>query len=215
MGTQRIADVLARAGLHLSKTSVRRYLEQPRPAKWPSATPPPAATNAPSGRTVTAQYPGHVFNVDLTTVATALGFWVPWIPQAIAQCWPFCWWVGVVMDHLSRRVVGFALWRQEPTAAEVTAMLDTAAAVAGRYPRHLISDRRSDAQRALLRPPARSRRPSLRSAGSLPQPWREAPCQSRDGRRAPRRPVPRPGAPSRHRAPPSRVSSWAPVSRRA
>jgi len=45
------------------------------------------------------------------------------VPQAWAQCWPFAWKIGVVIDHFSRRVVGTACWKTEPSAAEVIAML--------------------------------------------------------------------------------------------
>lgn len=29
------------------------------------------------------------------TGPTALGFWASWVPFALPQVWPFCWWVGV------------------------------------------------------------------------------------------------------------------------
>ena len=31
------------------------------------------------------------------------------MPFALPQCWPFSWWLAVVMDHYSRRVMGFAV----------------------------------------------------------------------------------------------------------
>jgi len=33
---------------------------------------------------VRADYPHHVWHVDLTVVPTLFGFWVPWLPQALA-----------------------------------------------------------------------------------------------------------------------------------
>lgn len=141
-GTQRIADVLARAGLHLARATVRRVLREPRPLP---ERPVPAPTNAraASRRTVTARYSGHVWNVDLTVMPTAFGFWVPWVPQAWAQCRPFAWKIGVVIDHFSRRVVGTACWKTEPSAAEVIAMLETTVLASGRTPKHLVSDQGS------------------------------------------------------------------------
>jgi transposase InsO family protein len=100
----------------------------------------PAAAEPPTTRPVTAKHPNHVFNVDLTTFATAFGFWVPWLPPCWVQRWPFCWCIGVVMDHYSRRIVALGLWRKEPTSAEVIAMLEAAAASAGGYPKYIISD---------------------------------------------------------------------------
>jgi len=38
--------------------------------------------------------------VDLTAVPIG-GFWTSWLPFALPQCWPFCWWVVVVIDHYS------------------------------------------------------------------------------------------------------------------
>jgi len=26
----------------------------------------------------------------------------------LPQRWPFCWWVGVIVDHFSRRIMGVA-----------------------------------------------------------------------------------------------------------
>src|SRR5712692_3509576 len=47
-----------------------------------------------------------------TTVPTSLGFWASWAPFALPQVWPFCWWVVVAVDHYSRRVMGFAVFRR-------------------------------------------------------------------------------------------------------
>jgi hypothetical protein len=37
------------------------------------------------------RYPHHVWNVDLTVMPIASGFWVPWLPFCLAQRWPFGW----------------------------------------------------------------------------------------------------------------------------
>ena len=47
----------------------------------------------------------------------------------------------MVVDHSSRRAVGFAVFRKAPSAAEVAASLDLAIANVGRAPRHIISDK--------------------------------------------------------------------------
>jgi hypothetical protein len=68
---------------------------------------------------VTAKRPNHVWHVDLTTVPMQLGLWCPWSPWALPQSWPWCWWVVIVLDHYSRRVMGFALFRKTPMSVEV------------------------------------------------------------------------------------------------
>ena len=92
LGKVKIAQVLARADLHLAPKTVRRMVEAPRPPKSRLAHPA-------VGRVLTARYPNHVWHVDLTTVPTALGFWIPWTPFTKAQVWPFCWWVALAVDH--------------------------------------------------------------------------------------------------------------------
>jgi len=76
----------------------------------------------------------------LTTVPTAAGFWVPWLPFTWPPAWPFCWWVAVVLDHFSRAVVGFAVFFRPPTSAEVQRSLGLAIRRAGRRPKYVISD---------------------------------------------------------------------------
>jgi putative transposase len=133
MGRVRIAQVLARAGLHLGPTTVRRMLRPPR-----SPEPFPISQTAP--RSITARKPNDLWHVDLTTVSTALGFWAAWVPFALPQVWPFCWWVGVVIDHCSRRVMGFAVYRGQPSAHTVRGFLQRLFGEAGNRPRHVVSD---------------------------------------------------------------------------
>jgi putative transposase len=133
LGKVKIAQILARAGLHLGPTTIRRMLrdpKRPRPAKAPCAVP----------RIVTARRPNHLWHVDLTTVPTAAGFWIPWIPFARPLVWPFCWWVALAVDHFSRRVMGFAVYRREPTSAAMRRFLQGVSQVTGQRPRNLISD---------------------------------------------------------------------------
>jgi hypothetical protein len=114
LGKVKIAQVLARAGLHLCATTVGRMLKAktstPKPTEAPSTQAPTAAT----ARVVTAKRPNHVWHVDLTIVPTGSGFWTAWLPFSLPQCWPFCWWIAYVVDHFSRKVMGFALFRKQP-----------------------------------------------------------------------------------------------------
>jgi len=65
---------------------------------------------------------------------------VPRLPFALPQVWPFCWWLAVVVDHFSRRVTGFAVYRALPSSASVRRFLEAAFRGAGEIPRDLISD---------------------------------------------------------------------------
>src|SRR5207249_5363351 len=61
-------------------------------------------------------------------------------PLALPPIWPFCWWVAIVVDHFSRRVMGVAVFTKEPSSKQVRTLLDRAIAIAGAGPRHLITD---------------------------------------------------------------------------
>ena len=166
-GKVRISQLLARAGLALSASTAGRLLRRPPAATPPEPPSPPAAAHAGDGagatasagpraeagsdavtepppparkRRVTARFPHHLWHADLTVVPTALGFWVPWLPFAIAQRWPFGAWVAIVLDHFSRTVVARAVFHKEPTSAEVCSVLDRAVSAAGTAPRHLVTD---------------------------------------------------------------------------
>jgi putative transposase len=133
MGARRLAEVLARAGLHLGATTVRRKLK-------PAPKPAPKAKRSSKASAVTAKHPNHVWHLDLTTVPTIGGFWISWWPFAIPQRWPFCWWVAVVVDHFSRRATGKAHFKKEPTARDVTTLLGRLGHGLGRLPSHLITN---------------------------------------------------------------------------
>jgi putative transposase len=133
MGRVRIARILARAGLHLGPTTVRRMLRVPSPPNLRRA--PEAAP-----RHITARKPNDLWHLDLTTVPTCLGFWIPWRPFALPQAWPFCWWVAVAVDHASRRIMGYAVFRYQPRAVAVRDFLKSLIRDVGCGPRHLVTD---------------------------------------------------------------------------
>ena len=70
-----------------------------------------------------------------------MGFWSPWLPFALPQCWPFCWWVAVIIDHYSRRVMGFAAFRNNPASESVQYFLASAINDASATPKYFISDK--------------------------------------------------------------------------
>jgi transposase InsO family protein len=133
MGKRRIARVLAQAGLHLGATTVRRRLQ-------PSPKPPSKSKKQSVLRTVTAKGSNHVWHLDFTPVPTAGGFWISWLPFALPQRWPFCWWVAVVIDHFSRRALGTTTFKKEPTAGDVMRFLNRVKRRVGCWPHHLITD---------------------------------------------------------------------------
>jgi transposase InsO family protein len=130
LGKVKIAQILARAGLHLGVTTVacmRRDPPKPAPTK---------PTTMPSASRLSAKYPNHVWHVDLTTVPTSAGRWASWLPM----CWPFCWWLAVVLDHYSRRVMGVAVFDTLPASLPIRQFLGQVIAKVRAVPRHLISD---------------------------------------------------------------------------
>ena len=155
MGKKRIAQALARAGIHLGTTTVSRMLEEGRAsptdpedqAPEENATDHAEAAEAASAdaakrpeNPVKSEYVHHVWLTDLTVVPISGGFWTPWIPHALAQTWPFCWWVACVIDHYSRRVVGFAVFGKQPTSVEMRAFLGRAIANVRQSPKYLVTD---------------------------------------------------------------------------
>jgi putative transposase len=134
-GNVRIAHVLARVGLHLSATTVRRIVSE--------KVPPPEDLDevVVNRRRVIAKHPGHTWHVDLTTVPTRAGFWISWFPFSLPQRWPFCWWVAAAVDQFSRALVGFAVFKQSPTSAEMQQFLDRVARAAGGRPKYIITDK--------------------------------------------------------------------------
>jgi transposase InsO family protein len=153
LGKLRIAHSLAQAGLHLSKTTVARMLKRPEPKTVPPKTTQAVkgtkaaghaklelAPEPPRERKVTAKYPHHLWHVDLSLLPTIPGFSAPWFPFSLPQSWPFCFWIAVVLDHFSRSVVAWRLFRIEPTAAAVCRLLSDARIAAGQAPTYIVTD---------------------------------------------------------------------------
>jgi putative transposase len=137
-------NMLARAGLHVARTTIRRLLKKP-PATQRPEPPTEAAPATPSPeskpRRIVSRRPNHTWLIDLTIVPTTSGFWVPWLPFTMAQRWPFCWWVAIVLDHFSRGVVGRAVFKQQPSAADVVRVVEAARKQAGGAPKYIITDK--------------------------------------------------------------------------
>ena len=76
LGKVKIADMLARAGIHIGKTTVGRILKEK-----PLNAPKPTTCNANKLCRIVSKYPGHTFHADLTAVPISGGFWTNWIAQ--------------------------------------------------------------------------------------------------------------------------------------
>ncbi len=135
-GKVKIAEKLARVGVHIGKTTVGRILQE-KPADEPK--PRRSDVEASTSRIV-AKYPNHTVHADLTAVPISGGFWTNWFPFALSRCWPVCWWQLNVVDHFSRRALGFAVFKSDPTSEEVTAAFDRIFEQNQAKPKHIIVD---------------------------------------------------------------------------
>ena len=138
MGKRKLAETLARAGLHLGATTVGRILKE-----TPVPTPQADKEGRAVGRVVTAKHVNHVWHVDLTTVPIGSGFWATWLPFALPQRWPFCWWVLVAVDHFSRRGVATGIFAKRPDCRAVCVCLGGTIDRLETAPKYIICDRES------------------------------------------------------------------------
>jgi transposase InsO family protein len=137
MGKVRIAQTLARAGLHLAPSTVARLLRRNVPApRPPRPASPTVDLAAPLGRTVVAKRPNHVWGVDITTFDVHHGRVVPWWPFTLPPVWPTCWSIVVVLDYFSRRVIKLGCFRRVPTTEDITRLVDSV----GSVPAHVVTD---------------------------------------------------------------------------
>jgi transposase len=142
LGKVKIADKLARAGIHIGKTTVQRILKQ-KPGKEPESP----SDDRGTGNRIVAKYPSHTWHADLTAVPISGGFWTNWVPHAIWQRWPVCWWLLNVVDHYSRRLIGFAVFKTKPSSEEVTAALARIMFQERIRPKHMIVDQAAEQTR--------------------------------------------------------------------
>ncbi|MEX0717792.1 MAG: DDE-type integrase/transposase/recombinase [Planctomycetaceae bacterium] len=126
--------MLARAGLHLGATTVGRILREPARPASPARLPI-------SSRRHTAKRPNHIWHVDLTVVPTGSGLWTSWLPNAMLQRHPFAWWLAVVVDGYSRRVMGFAVFDQQPGSVAIRQFLGRTIRLVGATAKYIICDR--------------------------------------------------------------------------
>lgn len=136
LGRYKIADILARAGLHISASTVKRIVDEP-PIEPTDTIVPPSPSPTPA---VQVWYPNHVWSVDLTVVPSTDGLWLPWSPNALTQMHPYSRYVMVVIDHYSRRVMGFDVFKKQPTSALVVSAMNRICLENGVKPKYIVSD---------------------------------------------------------------------------
>jgi len=64
-----------------------------------------------------------------------------WLPFALRQRWPFCWWAVLALDQASRAVMGFAVFRTWPDSREVAAFLKRASRSSRSRPKVIVTDK--------------------------------------------------------------------------
>ncbi len=96
-----------------------------------------------TGCVVTAKRPDHVWHVDLTAVPCGLGMGCTWLPFALPQRWPFCWWVLLAVDHFSRRAVGIGVFANRPDCRAVCTCLGQVVRRVVMAPKYIVCDRDS------------------------------------------------------------------------
>jgi transposase InsO family protein len=120
-GAKRIADVIRRMNLKMSRTSVQRILR--RHPRKPAVI---AKKVKPRNTTVVAKREHHVWLVDLTTVKSFFGI----IRRRVAA----------VVDAYTRAVIATGVYPTEPTAESICSLLSRAIRDAKAKPVHLVSD---------------------------------------------------------------------------
>ena len=101
LGKLKIAEKLARAGIHIGKTTVERILKE-RPVEPPNPTDDNGDQQVSHRIEISRPHLERGFDggADFGRLLDA------WIPTSISQRWPVCWWVLNVIDHFSRRSMG-------------------------------------------------------------------------------------------------------------
>jgi hypothetical protein len=123
-GNLRIAQTLARAGVKLSRETIRRWRNQGRMPGGADARPRPTKT----GPILKAKYPNHIWMLDITEIA------------GLFRLFKFK--LAVVLDVFSRMPLAGRVFTTEPSAADMVALVEHAAAKHG-APKHFVTDQGS------------------------------------------------------------------------
>lgn len=124
-GTRSIARNIVRAGIQISRASVRRILEEDmaKPNRRTSHVRRPITNTAPD-HLKNPRHPHHVWHLDITE------FRVLWLRIHVVA----------IMDGFSRKIVTMRAFRRSVTTKQIVVLLDHAAEPAGCMPRFMITD---------------------------------------------------------------------------
>lgn len=126
-GTKTIARYMIRAGIQISRSSIRRILEEDRSKsdRWRRQTPTPKAGDA--THLLSPKLPHFVWHTDITEMR------ILWKRFEIAA----------VLDGYSRKHLAFRVLNRRATTEDMTILIKDARDQTGTRPRFLISDRAS------------------------------------------------------------------------
>lgn len=133
-GTRTIARHLMRAGIQISRASVRRILEEDRPPR------PRTCCSTTSGHRSAPEHffmpprPNHVWHMDMTV------FRVLWMRFEVAA----------IIDGFSRKIMGLKVFRGSPSTAELVGLIDTSTERVA-VPTYFVADRGGQFQGAFHR----------------------------------------------------------------
>jgi len=135
-------------GLHLAVSTIGRIRDEPPidPVNVDEPTLPPNDEPTIPGvetKKIIANYPNHVWNIDLTLVPTMFGLQSGFVDDVKKQQYPYCYHVLNVLDQFSRRLMGSVMFLKEPTSMEITNALGGIIRREGASPKHIICDRGS------------------------------------------------------------------------
>jgi len=147
LGRRGLVQLLARAGLHMAASSAGRMVKE-KPLREPEPLRKPVkATELEDIPVQTpklkARYAHHYWHVDFTAFPLDAGFWIPWSPHALPQQLPFGWWIGVVEDSFTRKVLATCVLQQRPCTEDALGLISKAVQQSGHAPKDIICDKDS------------------------------------------------------------------------
>ena len=123
-GTRTIARHIIRAGIQISRASVRRILEEERPPRQASGEEKAVCERTAPDHFFNPPEPNHVWHLDMTVLR------VLWMRFEVAA----------IIDGFSRKIMGLRAYRGTPTTADLITLIDEAT-TRDTAPRFIVTDR--------------------------------------------------------------------------
>ncbi|MEL6394905.1 MAG: DDE-type integrase/transposase/recombinase [Planctomycetota bacterium] len=130
-GTLTIARHIIRAGIQISRASVRRILEEERPLQPKACTSIGSALRTAPEHFFKPPRPNHVWHMDMTV------FRVLWMRFEVAA----------IIDGFSRKIMSLKVFHGSPTTVELVDLIDISAKRSA-TPKYVVTDRGGQFQRA-------------------------------------------------------------------